>query len=428
MAFSQAVSGLNAAATNLDVIGNNIANSATYGFKSGTASFADMFAGSKVGLGVKVAGITQDFTDGTTTNTGRGLDVVISQNGFFRMVDSNGSVFYSRNGQFKLDENRNIVNMQGLQLTGYPATGTPPTVQQGANPAPITIPNTLMAAKSTTTASMQVNLNSTDKLPTKTPFNPSDADSYNKKGSVTVFDSQGNAHDMNIFYVKTGPNKWDVYTQDASVTGSVATKNAVMNFSANGTLTSVNNYVEEPVDPLDPTGPKHLVEGPDNAQPQIQISTGTINGAVPANFSLSFLNSMQQNTGANNIVATNQNGYKPGDLVSYQINNDGTVVGNYSNEQQQVLGQIVLANFANNEGLASQGDNVWAATQASGVALLGTAGEGNFGKLTNGALEASNVDLSKELVNMIVAQRNYQSNAQTIKTQDQILNTLVNLR
>ncbi|MDM3085061.1 MULTISPECIES: flagellar hook protein FlgE [Citrobacter] len=428
MAFSQAVSGLNAAATNLDVIGNNIANSATYGFKSGTASFADMFAGSKVGLGVKVAGITQDFTDGTTTNTGRGLDVAISQNGFFRMVDSNGSVFFSRNGQFKLDENRNIVNMQGLQLTGYPATGTPPTVQQGANPASITIPNTLMAAKSTTTASMQVNLNSTDKLPTKTPFNPSDADSYNKKGSVTVFDSQGNAHDMNIFYVKTGPNKWDVYTQDASVTGSVATKNAVMNFSANGTLTSVNNYVEEPVDPLDPTGPKHLVEGPANAQPQIQISTGTINGAVPANFSLSFLNSMQQNTGANNIVATSQNGYKPGDLVSYQINNDGTVVGNYSNEQQQVLGQIVLANFANNEGLASQGDNVWAATQASGVALLGTAGEGNFGKLTNGALEASNVDLSKELVNMIVAQRNYQSNAQTIKTQDQILNTLVNLR
>ncbi|WFV16433.1 flagellar hook protein FlgE [Citrobacter braakii] len=430
MAFSQAVSGLNAAATNLDVIGNNIANSATYGFKSGTASFADMFAGSKVGLGVKVAGITQDFTDGTTTNTGRGLDVAISQNGFFRMVDSNGSVFYSRNGQFKLDENRNIVNMQGLQLTGYPATGTPPTIQQGANPAPITIPNTLMAAKTTTTASMQINLNSTDKVPTKTPFNPSDADSYNKKGSVTVFDSQGNAHDMNIFYVKTGPNKWDLYTQDSSVAGSVANKNAVMNFSANGTLTSVNNYVPGtvPVDPADPTGPKIPVEGPANAQPQIQITTGTINGAVPANFSLSFLNSMQQNTGANNIVATNQNGYKPGDLVSYQINNDGTVVGNYSNEQQQVLGQIVLANFANNEGLASQGDNVWAATQSSGVALLGTAGEGNFGKLTNGALEASNVDLSKELVNMIVAQRNYQSNAQTIKTQDQILNTLVNLR
>ena len=165
MAFSQAVSGLNAAATNLDVIGNNIANSATYGFKSGTASFADMFAGSKVGLGVKVAGITQDFTDGTTTNTGRGLDVAISQNGFFRLVDSNGSVFYSRNGQFKLDENRNLVNMQGLQLTGYPATGTPPTIQQGftdpasgagvdlslEEPGVITIPDSLLLSGILTT-------------------------------------------------------------------------------------------------------------------------------------------------------------------------------------------------------------------------------------------------------------------------------------
>lgn len=401
MAFSQAVSGLNAAATNLDVIGNNIANSATYGFKSGTASFADMFAGSKVGLGVKVAGITQDFTDGTTTNTGRGLDVAISQSGFFRLVDSNGSVFYSRNGQFKLDENRNIVNMQGLQLTGFPAAGTPPTIQQGANPTAISIPNTLMSAKTTTTAAMQINLNSTDAAPT-VAFDPTNADSYNKKGSVTVFDSQGNSHDMNVYFVKSGTsNTWNVYTQDSSVANSAATLSTTLGFSETGALTSGGTA---------------------------NVTTATIPGADPASFSLSFLNSMQQNTGANNIVATSQNGYKPGDLVSYQINDDGTVVGNYSNEQTQLLGQIVLANFANNEGLASEGDNVWTATQSSGVALLGTAGNGNFGTLTNGALEASNTDLSKELVNMIVAQRNYQSNAQTIKTQDQILNTLVNLR
>ncbi|MGG7448922.1 flagellar hook protein FlgE [Kosakonia oryzendophytica] len=402
MAFSQAVSGLNAAATNLDVIGNNIANSATYGFKSGSASFADMFAGSKVGLGVKVAGITQDFSDGTTTNTGRGLDVALSGNGFFRLVDSNGSVYYSRNGQFKLDEDRNLVNMQGMQVTGYPATGTPPTVQTGANPTAITIPNTLMAAKTTTTATMQINLNSTDSTPSVTTFDPTNADSYNKKGSVTVYDSQGNAHDMNVYFVKSSTaNTWSVYTQDSSVSGSAATLATTMTFNTNGVLTGGTSA---------------------------SITTGTINGATPATFSLSFLNSMQQNTGSNNIVATTQNGYKPGDLVSYQINDDGTVVGNYSNEQKQLLGQIVLANFANSEGLQSEGDNVWSATSSSGVALLGTAGTGNFGSLTNGALEASNVDLSKELVNMIVAQRNYQSNAQTIKTQDQILNTLVNLR
>lgn len=218
---------------------------------------------------------------------------------------------------------------------------------------------------------------------------------------MTVFDSQGNAHDMSVYFVKTRDNNWQVYTQDSSDPNSIAKTATTLEFNANGTLV-------------------------DGAMAN-NIATGAINGAEPATFSLSFLNSMQQNTGANNIVATTQNGYKPGDLVSYQINDDGTVVGNYSNEQTQLLGQIVLANFANNEGLASEGDNVWSATQSSGVALLGTAGR-NFGTLTNGALEASNVDLSKELVNMIVAQRNYQSNAQTIKTQDQILNTLVNLR
>lgn len=420
MAFSQAVSGLNAAATNLDVIGNNIANSATYGFKSGSASFADMFAGSKVGLGVKVAGITQDFSDGTTTNTGRGLDVAISQSGFFRMLDSNGSVFYSRNGQFSLDENRNLVNMQGLQLTGYPAAGSPPTVQTGANPQAITIPNDLMPAKATSTAAQQINLNSTDSVPNiafdATNANP-DSDSFNKKGTITVYDNQGNAHNMYVYYVKTADNKWDLYTQDGSVTNGKITKAAQMSFDPNGNLQGVYNY-----------NAAGVLSATPNANPAINVTTDPLSGALPVTFSLSFLNSMQQNTGANNIVATNQNGYKPGDLVSYQINDDGTVVGNYSNEQNQVLGQIVMANFANNEGLQSEGNNVWSATQSSGVALLGTAGSGNFGTLTNGALEASNVDLSKELVNMIVAQRNYQSNAQTIKTQDQILNTLVNLR
>lgn len=414
MAFSQAVSGLNAAATNLDVIGNNIANSATYGFKSGSASFADMFAGSKVGLGVKVAGITQDFTDGTTTSTGRALDVAISQNGFFRLVDTNGAVYYSRNGQFSLDENRNLVNSQGLNLTGYPASGTPPTIQQGANPVALSIPNTLMSAKASTTGTMQMNLNSTDAAITAT-FDPTNPDTYNKKGTVTVYDSLGNSHDLNVYYVKTSaPNTWDVYTLDTSVANAKFAKSAQMVFSNSGTLTSVTDLNATPGSPP--------------AAMTVDIPVESLNGSAAGTFNLSFLNSMQQNTGSSDVVATTQNGYAPGSLVSYQVNDDGSVVGNYSNRQSQLLGQIVLANFSNTGGLQSEGDNVWSATQSSGVALLGTAGTGNFGSLTNGALEASNVDLSKELVNMIVAQRNYQSNAQTIKTQDQILNTLVNLR
>ncbi len=224
---------------------------------------------------------------------------------------------------------------------------------------------------------------------------------------------------MSVYFVKTGDNNWQVYTQDSSDPNSIAKTATTLVFNANGVLTS---------------------------DPPKDITTGAINGAEPATFSQSFLNSMQQNTGANNIVATTQNGYKPGDLVRYQINDDGTVVGNSSNEQTQLLGQIVLANFATNEGLASEGykpgdlvryqinddgtvvgnssneqtqllgqivlanfatneglasegDNVWSATQSSGVALLGTAGTGNFGTLTNGALEASNVDLTGELSN-----------------------------
>lgn len=399
MGFSQAVSGLNAASSNLDVIGNNISNSATAGFKSSTVSFADMFAGSKVGMGVKVAGVIQDFNDGTPTTTSRGLDVAISQQGFFRMTDDSGAVYYSRNGQFTLDENRNIVNMQGMKLTGYPVAGTPPTVQTGANPVGLSVPTTQMTANATTTGTLVANLNSSDGTKVDADFDSTDASSYNAKSSMTTYDSLGNAHTIDLYFVKTADNSWNVHPIDSS--SGTTTTPFTMSFNANGVMTSATSQT---------------------------ISMGALNGSNAQTFTLNFDGSMQQNTGANTFGNPTQDGYKPGDLVSYQINNDGTVVGNYSNEKTQVLGQIVLANFANAEGLKSEGDNVWSSTASSGQPLIGLAGTGNLGTLTAGALESSNVDLSKELVNMIVAQRNYQSNAQTIKTQDQILNTLVNLR
>src|SRR5688572_15467951 len=207
MSFSQAVSGLSAASTNLDVIGNNIANSATVGFKTATASFADMFAGSQTGMGVKVAAVTQNFNDGTTTNTSRGLDVALSGNGFFRLTDTSGAVYYSRNGQFSLDANRNLVNMQGLSVTGYPATGTPPTIAAGAQPVALNIPTTMMSAKASTVGTMVANLNSTDKaIPATKTFSSSDDTSYNYVNSITTYDSQGNAHDNNVYFVKTSAN------------------------------------------------------------------------------------------------------------------------------------------------------------------------------------------------------------------------------
>ncbi|CAK9884672.1 MAG: Flagellar hook protein FlgE [Candidatus Erwinia impunctatus] len=406
MAFSQAVSGLNAAANNLDVIGNNIANSATVGFKSATVSFADLFADSKIGLGVKVAAVTQDFNDGTTTLTSRGLDVAISQAGFFRMTDSSGAVYYTRNGQFTLDQNRNIVNANGLNLTGYPATGTPPTIQAGANPVALSVPTTAMSARATTQGALVANLNSSDAVPTVTTFDATNLNSYNSKASMTTYDSLGNAHTINLYFVKnasttsaTPTTTWNVHAIDATTGQAVG--NFDMVFNSRGQLTSTATQT---------------------------LSMASLNGSAAQTFTLSMLNSQQQNTGTSNFGNPTQDGYKPGDLTSYQINNDGTVVGNYSNEQTQLLGQIVLSKFANPEGLKSEGNNVWSATNSSGQPLVGLAGTGNLGTLTAGALEASNVDLSKELVNMIVAHRNYQSNAQTIKTQDQILNTLVNLR
>lgn len=414
MSFSQAVSGLNAASSNLDVIGNNIANSATSGFKSATASFADMFAGSQTGMGVKVAAITQDFSDGTTTTTNRGLDVALSGNGFFRLTDASGGVFYSRNGQLSLDENRNLVNSQGLSLTGYPATGTPPTIAQGAQPVALNIPNTMMIAKASTTATMAANLNSTDKTPTTAMFNSSDPTSYNYVNTITTYDSLGNAHDNNVYFVKTAANTWDVHSQDSSVAGSISNKIGTLNFSTNGTLTGT----------VDGTGVASV--------PALTLGlpmNTTANGAVtPQTVALSFQGSIQQNTGSNSIGTLKQNGYAAGQMTGYQINDDGTISGVYSNQQTQLLGQIVLSNFSNPEGLKSEGDNVWSSSQSSGQPITGVAGAGGFGNITSGALEASNVDLSKELVNMIVAQRNYQANSQTIKTQDSILNTLVNLR
>ncbi|MDC9588802.1 flagellar hook protein FlgE [Xenorhabdus sp. XENO-10] len=401
MSFSQAVSGLNTAASNLDVIGNNIANSATFGFKSSSAAFADVFSGSEVGLGVKVSGMLQNFKDGSTNKTNRQLDMAITQGGFFRMQDSNGDIFYSRNGQFKTDEERNLINMQGMKLTGYPAVNG--EIQQGGAVEPLSIPQDILNAKATTKAELKVTLDST--LPaidqTKNAFDPDNKDSFNYSTSLQVYDSLGNQHDLNIFFVKRDNNKWEFQAKDISVAGSTPDKLGDVEFDGNGQMVGNNNAFTFEVKPL--------------------------NGSIAAPITIDFSGSKQQNvgTGVSNPI---QDGYAAGSFSDYIVENDGKIYGKYSNNQRQVLGQVVLANFANPEGLAAQGNNVWVESGSSGSPVVGVAGSGNFGKLISGALEASNVDLSQELVNMIVAQRNYQSNAQTIKTQDQILQTLVSMR
>ncbi|AFR04103.1 flagellar hook protein FlgE [Pectobacterium brasiliense] len=405
MGFSQAVSGLNAASNNLDVIGNNIANSATVGFKSGTVTFADMFAGSKVGMGVKVASVLQDFGNGTVTSSSRDLDIAISGGGFYRLQDTNGSTYYSRNGQFMLN-GRNIVNAQGMQLTGYPVAGTPPTVQTGADPVPLTVPDGDMLASATTVASIKANLKSSDPIPTNAwATTPGAEGTYNSKTALTTYDSQGNVHNFTLYFVKTANNTWQTYAKDDSITPATYQNAGTLNFGANGALSSTGATAHTP----------------------FTINLVGTNGAATGTFTLNLTGSVQQNT-EYSYKSPTQNGFAPGSLTGFAINDDGTIEGNYSNGQKQALGQILLASFANPEGLSPEGDNAWSETASSGQAVIGLAGTGSLGKLIGKSTESSNVDLSKELVSMIVAQRNYQSNAQTIKTQDSILQTLVSLR
>ena len=403
MGFSQAISGMNAASKQLDVIGNNIANSATVGFKSASISFADIYAGSKVGMGVKVASVMQNFNDGTITSTNNSLDVAISGNGFFRLVDSNGQIYYTRNGQFQLDAERNIVSVDGLQLTGYLATGTPPKIQQGSAPGPLKISQEMLNASATSKAFLQTNLNSNSKVPEKQPINAEDADTFNYSTNITTYDSLGNQRNVQLFYVKTADNQWDVHYLDSSDPNASLKTLGQMEFDSSGKLIS---------------------------DPEMTINLNGLNGSADNTFTLSLANSTQQNMGKElgSIKAPIIDGYAAGDLVGYSINDDGTIYGVYSNQQTMLLGQIAMADFANVNGLESTGNNNWRSTPNSGAEVLGVASSGTFGSLASGAVEASNVDMSAELVNMIVAQRNYQSNSQTIKTQDQILNTLVNLR
>ncbi len=403
MGFSQAISGMNAASKQLDVIGNNIANSATVGFKSASISFADIYAGSKVGMGVKVASVMQNFNDGTITSTNNSLDVAISGNGFFRLVDSNGQIYYTRNGQFQLDAERNIVSVDGLQLTGYLATGTPPKIQQGSAPGPLKISQEMLNASATSKAFLQTNLNSNSKVPEKQPINAEDADTFNYSTNITTYDSLGNQRNVQLFYVKTADNQWDVHYLDSSDPNASLKTLGQMEFDSSGKLIS---------------------------DPEMTINLNGLNGSADNTFTLSLANSTQQNMGkeVGSIKAPIIDGYAAGDLVGYSINDDGTIYGVYSNQQTMLLGQIAMADFANVNGLESTGNNNWRSTPNSGAEVLGVANSGTFGSLASGAVEASNVDMSAELVNMIVAQRNYQSNSQTIKTQDQIFNTLVNLR
>ncbi|GHE21081.1 flagellar hook protein FlgE [Halomonas urumqiensis] len=407
MSFSQALSGLNAQSSKLGTIGNNISNSQTVGFKSSSAQFADVFANSKVGLGTRVSAVLQNFSEGNLESTNRNLDLAVAGQGFFRLQQPSGEVVYSRNGQLTMTSDGDLVNAQGAQIMGY-GLNAEGQVQVGGQPVPLNVEAEEMPASATTNVATTINLDARSQpgegLNSVDVNGGADTLDYHFSNNFTAYDSLGNPRNFNIYYEKTGNNTW---TGRAVMDGSyTAANDFTTQFSANGVLAT---------------------PAP-NAMPEITFDQAML-GGEPADlaFTLDLAGSTQ--FGNNSTTSQlSQNGYTSGSLVGIEIEDDGTVMRNYANEQSRPSGQIALASFRNPEGLNPSGDNVWSATEASGAELVGEPGTGLLGLLQSGAIETSNVDMARELVDMIVTQRAYQANSQTIKTQDELLQTAINLR
>ena len=423
MAFQHGLSGLNASSKNLDVIGHNIANANTTGFKSSRAEFADLVAssmgaggGANYGIGVEVAAVAQQFSQGNVTVTGNNLDVAINGNGFFKVQQADGSAAYTRAGNFKLDKTGDLVTNGGAQVMGFrvdPATGLSTSEAQ-----PLSFPTGApIQAKQTESIKATLNLDARakDSAGDATATPPVPATPRSTYGtSINVYDTQGVATPVNLYFMKTAnPNEWAVYNQlddPTAVPPVTAISLGTIAFDENGKIDPATATLTLTVSPT--------------ANP----NAGTAAPAV-ANFPVDIDMSGATQFGSKFAVADlSQDGYASGDLTSINISNDGMVMASYSNGVTRAEAQVALANFRNPQGLLAVGGNNWVESNDSGPAVMGKPGDGNFGALRSGALEDSNVDLTAELVNMMTAQRAYQANAQTIKTQDQVMSTLVNLR
>ncbi len=423
MGFQQGLSGLNAASKNLDVIGHNIANSGTVGFKSSRAEFAEMVANAigtsgsgNAGIGVQVDDIAQQFTQGNITVTGNNMDVAINGNGFFKILQPDGSYAYTRAGNFKLDKQGNVVTNSNGKVLGYPVDPTTGK-RTASSPVPLVFPTGApIQAKPTKTITAAFNLDArTPAAATTTP--PTPRSTYGT--SINVYDSQGVATAVSLYFEKTAtPNTWNVYTS-LDTTAQPAPGIGTITFDGTGKITA-------PVATPPATGfGLNLQVNPSPANPNSPPPASGAPGPFPVALDLNSVTQFGTKFAVSNLT---QDGYTAGQLTGINIGNDGTIMTSYSNGVTRAEGQLALASFRNTQGLADIGNNNWAETYASGQPTMGAPTDGAFGALRSGALEDSNVDLTAELVNMMTAQRAYQANAQTIKTQDQVMSTLVNLR
>ena len=409
MPFDIALTGLSAAQNDLEVISNNIANSETTGFKKSRAEFSDIYASSEfgvssnaIGQGVQLAGIQQQFTDGDLTFTDNALDLAINGQGFFVLEDA-GERFYGRAGSFGVDSSGNIVDPIGNQLVGFqPDTNGVITGALG----PIIVNRADIAPRITSEIDLGANLSATETVPPAFTVGASgpDPSTYNHSTSLTTYDSLGGEHLTSLYFRRDTATDWEAFAFVDGVQVNPAAGD-VLNFDASGNLVGVNGGAGSTA-----TTAAFTPGGVGTA------TTFTIDYAAVSQFGSPF-----------GVSSLDQNGYETGRLTSLDFAQDGTLFGRYSNGQSNPFGQVALANFSNTQGLVPSSNSLWTESFASGAALIGEPGSTDLGLVQSGALEESNVDVTSELIDMIQAQRFFQSNAQVIGAADEITQTIINI-
>ncbi|ACL30697.1 flagellar hook protein FlgE [Buchnera aphidicola str. APS (Acyrthosiphon pisum)] len=403
-----AISGLLANNDYMEIISNNIANASTIGYKSRKPLFFDMFSHSFYsnttnGYGVGISSIIQNFNNGMLVETGRDLDLGIIKDGFFRLVDSQGHVYYTRDGQFFLDKDQNIINIQGMYLTGLNTSCSKSDFNNRSNLEPINLKNSNILKNKPTSEIMLkafLNRNTESKSSVDNSDNklskPEDYMTY-----ISIYNKEGKKEDITVSFNKKETNKWTVNVESNDSDDKETIKNSFdLTFNDDGELTSDNVF---------------NITSKDSKKYE--------------NITLNLTGTIEQSNSDVSWEEHSQNGYPQGNLKTFDIVTNGEIIGTYCNQKQQTIGQILLSKFINPEKLQPESGNLWSATAESGEAKTAMkAGIQESGVLSNKTLEVSNVDLNKELINMIIAQRNYQSNAQSFKTEDKIINTLINLQ
>lgn len=409
MSFRIALSGMNAASTDLEVTGHNIANASTNGFKQSRAEFGDLYANAMhdtahnaAGRGVEVVRVAQQFSQGSVEFTSNNLDLAISGQGYFVLNNPEGATSYTRAGAYSVDREGYVVNHANDRLQVYQAVtgaGGNTTFNAGIlQDLRLQTSTSTPSATSEVTALMNLN-NAESTIPGTTAFDPLDPTSFNNSTSTTVYDSLGGSHTATLYFRKNAANTWESH---AYVDGIAATGNPMaMTFdSSTGALTSAASNT---------------------------ISFTPTTGAAAQSVDIDFGGTTQFGApfGVNNL---SQDGFTSGRLAGVDIDTEGVVFARYTNGQSSALGKVAMAKFNNDQGLRQVGDNIWTESFESGTAQLGEAGTSSFGQVQSGALESSNVDVAEQLVNLIMAQRNFQANAQVIQTSDQITQAIINLR